>query len=411
MLESLKQRNLYRGPASSEEFNQRNRIARQDIAKIYQLTNENEQEIERNMDIVLRENFFLSNHVQELKKEVDRLTALVTDNVSQDTLGGTNNVFVQNFYSTDSLENSLDGRSSNIDRTHGVVSPLAINTLSRFGYQTDSGQVFIPNKLNIFIKEGNNTNLDENGDPVLIDIITDNTHHIVDKSKNTFWVRTQDFLTTDSVTEMVGEVHIQIPTEGFQNLYTNTLMIHPYPEGSMTIKDIQYKGYGDQWHRLETYPVDATYQPVKIKDARKLIFQFPNTEMIELKISYSQPYWFEHENYSQFTYGFQNISLEYRTYTEKACEFLSIIDISDKNSRFTRIEEPEVIAAGGGIQNLNDMVEHHLYYDPNFTTEFSFGANILSNVDTVYVKTILQKQGNAVPVLSEVRIPYRYQEK
>lgn len=408
VLESTQSGSLYRGPASSKAFNQRNQTMIRDISRLYGLLNENETAIEENMDIVLRENFFLENRLQQLQREVSRLQATV-ENLSDETgdVDGTN-VFVQNFHLTDAITNGPAGRSCNLDRIHGVVTPLSLDSLSRFGYVTDSGYVFLPNGLNVFVREGNDTHRDADGQPILMDLADDKTSALMDRNKNTFWIRTAKFPLSQAVTEVFGEVHIQVPTEGFQNLHTNTLVVHPYPEGSMRIRDIQYRGYGDQWSRLETYPLDENGEPKVLQNARKLLFQFPQTEMTELRILYSQPYWFEHGADAHFTYGFQDIALEYRVYTEKVCEFITEVDLSARGTRFTLVGEPLAIPAEGGPQDLTDLVAHTLYYDPDLTVPFDFGNPILSQLDKVYIKTTLRKQGDLVPVLKELRIPYRF---
>lgn len=407
VLESTQQQNLYRGPASSVEANKRNATIIRDISRLYALLNKNENSIEENMDIVLRENFFLESRLLQLQQELVRLESLVENMEEPDATGSTSNVFLQNFYLTDAIENGAEGKACNLDRVHGVVTPQATDSLSRFGYVTDTGYVFLPKGLNVFVKEGNDTHRDEYGQPILSDINDGKTNAIMDRNKNTFWIRTAKFKTSQAVTEVFGEVHIQIPTEGFQNLHTNTLIVHPYPEGSMRIRDIQYRGYGDQWSRLDTYPMDGE-TPKVIENARKLIFQFPNTEMTEIRIMYSQPYWIENGEESHFTYGFQDVALEYRTYTENACEFITKIDISDKNARFVNVSEPTVMPATGGPQDLSGLVEFSLYYDRDLTTPFDFGNTILSELSTIYIKTTLRKQGGLIPMIKEMRVPYQF---
>ena len=409
-LESMTQRNLYRGPSSSKEFNQRNQSLIADMENIFQLLNQNEESIEGNMDIVLRENFFLQNHISLLRDEVNRLNELVENKEERESETGTaSNIFIQNFYTTNQLQNGLASKASFIDRMHGLATPLPTDVSSKLNYTTDGGTVFVPNDLEIFVKEAKNTVYDEAGNLVYYDLSNAQTKAIVDKDKNTFWVRNISFDQTDSVTEVFGELHIKLPAKGMNNLYANALTIHPYPEGSMRIRDIQYKGYGDQWNRLENYPTEmrnGIETPRIFENTRKSFFQFARTEMTELRIFYSQPYWFENSGQSTFSYGFQGIDLEYRIYTEKSCEFVSVIDLTEKEAVFHSIAYPEAIASESSEHDLVNLVEHRLYYDEAMETEFDFDTTIVSPVAKVYVKTVLKKEGDAVPVLKEVRIPY-----
>ena len=409
-LESMSQRNLYRGPSSSKEFNQRNQSLIVDMENIFQLLNQNEESIEENMDIVLRENFFLQNHISLLRNEVNRLNELVENKEERENETGTaSNIFIQNFYTTNQLKNGVAAKASLIDRMHGLVTPLPTDVSSKLNYTTDGGTVFVPNDLEIFVKEAKNTVYDEAGNLVYYDLNNAQTKAIVDKDKNTFWVRDISFDQTDSVTEVFGELHIKLPVKGMNNLYANALTIHPYPEGSMRIRDIQYKGYGDQWSRLENYPTEmqkGIEVPRIFENTRKSFFQFSRTEMTELRIFYSQPYWFENSGKSTFSYGFQGIDLEYRIYTEKSCEFVSVIDLTEKKAVFQSIAYPEAIASESSEHDLVNLVEHHLYYDESMETEFDFETAILSHISKIYVKTVLKKEGDAVPVLKEVRISY-----
>lgn len=408
MLNSLNQRNLYRGPASSKEFNQRNKLLRDDIAQTYHLLNENEENIEKNMNIVLRENFFMSYEIKNLQAEMAKLKKLLVDEQDYIDPHLTRQIHTQNFYTTENLSDNSEDRKTTILREFGVVMPKSTDTLSRFGYTTDSGEVFVPNSLEIHLKEGDDTRVDEYGEVILEDVLAGDITPIVDRNKNTFWTRTLSYPTASAVHEVFGELHMVIPTEGFQNIYSNTLKISPYPEGSMRLHDIMYKGYNNQWHRLETYPTIEN-EPQVIDNIHKIIFQFPETEMIELKIKFSQPYWFENENLSEFTYGFQDINLEYNNYTEKSCEFTTKVSLEGDNTRFKRISEPLATPAIGTTQDLNEMVDFELYYDQDMVQPFSFGTDILADIDTVYVKTILKKEAGNIPVLEEVHIPYLYE--
>ena len=77
----------------------------------------------------------------------------------------------------------------------------------------------------------------------------------------------------------------------------------------------------------------------------------------------------------------------------------------------SQIDEPEVIPAPGTHQNLLNLVEHKLYYDQDMHDEFSFNETILPDIETVYIKTILKKEGDIVPVIKEIRVPYLFKER
>ncbi|MFI8493157.1 hypothetical protein ACIGC1_09640 [Peribacillus butanolivorans] len=113
----------------------------------------------------------------------------------------------------------------------------------------------------------------------------------------------------ECVTEVYGIIHVTIPQDISNNIYTNTLL-HPSPEYSMSVLDIQYKNQNGECRRIETYPtkqVDNKEVPVEITEAGKLVFSFHKRESTELQIKVKQPYWFRHDNKRVFLYGFQDI--------------------------------------------------------------------------------------------------------
>ncbi|MFB7637747.1 hypothetical protein [Peribacillus butanolivorans] len=76
----------------------------------------------------------------------------------------------------------------------------------------------------------------------------------------------------ECVTEVYRIIHETIPQDISNNIYTNTLL-HPSPEYSMSVLDIQYKNQNGECRRIETYPtkqVDNKEVPVEITEAGKL---------------------------------------------------------------------------------------------------------------------------------------------
>ena len=122
-LESIRQKNIYRGPSSSAEFNKRNAAILKDIHTLYEKLNENEESIEESMDIVLRENFFLQNHVSLLRQEIEKLRRLGEEKEEYASDADTaRNIFVQNFYQTNAFRNGTGTQEARLTGNMGSFS-------------------------------------------------------------------------------------------------------------------------------------------------------------------------------------------------------------------------------------------------------------------------------------------------
>ncbi|WP_260620866.1 hypothetical protein [Priestia aryabhattai] len=108
----------------------------------------------------------------------------------------------------------------------------------------------------------------------------------------------------------------------------------------LSIMDIQYKNQNGEWRRIETYPtnmVGATEVPEEITESGKLVFSFPKKEVTELQIYVKQPYWFKHDNKRVFMYGFQDIVVEYREYSQDTAEFVTKFSLEGTDRRFSQV--------------------------------------------------------------------------
>ena len=414
MLHSLKNRNKHRGPSSSREFNEQNTRIRKDIQTLYDVLNKNELKIHESSNIFLNENFFLQRRVEELESEIKKIQR-TTENEKKTP------ILYTNFYTSPHIQ-IVEENPIYVNREFGVATPSPTNVTSKLSYQTDTGHTIIPRDLEIIIEEEHSQEfrslelqdrmhslgLDSNSVFNQSNRITDEDFHkIVDRKRDTFWTRQ---VVANNHLELFGRVVIRIPTEGVTNLFSNTLRLSTYPEGSMTIHSIMVKGLGNQWDLLDNFPVEND-EPVPIKNTSKLVFYFPKREVTEIIINFSQPYYLENNNEKIFTYGFQNIDLEYHLFTEKENSFISTIDISNKSQNIIKVNEPTVTVADGADKNVDDLIEHKLYYDETMTTEFSFNSDILTPLERVYVKTTLKKDGDRIPVIKELFIPYETESK
>lgn len=408
---TTKNPNLYKGPGSSTEFNQLRNDIQTDLTNLFHIANKHESKIKENMDVILRENFFMQNRIEKLERKLVELQAETTAKEL-----GTDSKMLRSFYHVEGMKDADSKKPVNVDIVRGIVSPVPTKRHSKLSYRNDNGEYVLPRSLNVAVIETNDTQpfAENSSERVYYSIDQTGLEKAVDGDKDSFWVRTSAFPENSGVTEVSSIMHIRLPMDIMNNQYINTILLNPYPEYSMTILDVQYKGLGDQWHRMETYPVKKDAKgnevPVPIEESGKLFFSFPRREMTEIKIMFAQPYWFEHDNKRLFTYGFQDIKVEYREYSTEEAEFVSTYSLEGSTRRFGSVHEPVYSVPEGCPQDIEENVEHKLYYDADLTEEFSFGHEISAPIQKVYIKTILRKVGETVPFLKQMELPYSHKE-
>lgn len=404
--------NLYKGPSSSAEFNKLRNDIHYDLTQLFDVANRNDETIKANMDIVLRENFFLQNKVAELEGLVEKIA---TDLLYKNE-GLKKQRLIKSFYSLDGLYDGDLAKQAYINTMYGYLSVPPSDSVSKISYKTDTGSVVIPSSLQVQVFESNsNQPIDEEtGAYTYYTIEDENVIKAFDRDKNSFWVHTSSFSEDSGINEVYGIMHIKLPLDILNNVHANTLVLNPFPEYSLRIQDIQYKGYSDQWHRLENYPVEklngVDETAVEIQNAGKMVFSFPKTEITEIQIVFSQPYWFTSEGKREFTYGFQEIELEHRVVNNTEAEIVSEFSLTGTTKRFSMIQKPTVVPALGSEALIDDLVEHKLYYSKDLANEFSFGNEIMAPIQKVYIKTIIRGQGEVVPMVKQINLDYTYRE-
>ncbi len=404
--------NIHRAPSSSSEFNKIRNDIHTDLVRLFDTVNVQDKLIGENMDVLLRENFFLHRKLHELE---GKLADIQYQNKAENKDKGRRE-FTQNFYTLDNLSDGNIERQALIDPIYGHIRIPESVVVPKLVHIFDNKEVGIPSSLSMTLYESHDRQeIDEETKDRKFYMVEDKEmNKAIDLNKNTFWVHTSSFPNKSAIREVYGILHIKVPLDVVNNAFTNTLLLHPYPEYSMTITDIQYKGMGESWHRLPNYPVyrDGKGQelPSPIESAGKLYLSFPRTEMAEIKIHFTQRYWFQHEDNRDFVYGFQDINLCYQQFDKQEVEFVSTFSLEGTTKRFHRIDKPSIETAVGNLTNVEGLIEHKLYYNKELTHEFPFGHEVMADMQKVYVKTILKKQGDIMPIISSLKLPYYVKE-
>ena len=408
---SLNNPNIYKGPSSSTEFNRIRNEMHQDLMNLFQIANRHEQEIKDNMDILIRSNFFLQNKVVELETSLEKIAY----DMMQKEWNQDNQRAIKTFYSLEGLSDGDAAKEAYVNTTYGYSTVYHSDTVSKISFKTSDNDVVIPESLQVSVLESNNVQ-PINSSTGMLDyypIDDENVALAFDRDKNSFWVHTSSFPEDSGVSEVYGILHIKLPLDALNDIYSNVLTINPFPEYSMTIRDIQVKGYGEQWFRLPNFPTMKENNmdvPAPMTNTGKTSFVFPKTEITEIQILFAQPYWFSNEGQRDFVYGFQEIELEHRIYNSNEAEIVSEFSLEGTTKRFHIIETPTVVALPGSDPNINDLVEHKLYYNKDLTNEFNFGNEIMAPVQKVYVKTIIKGHGETIPFIRQINLDYEFKE-
>lgn len=407
---TLQNPNLHKGPSSSKEFNSLRNDIQTDITTLFDVINTYDTIIPQNMDHVLRENFFLQNRMNKMASRIKEL--------EQEKLNSNRTkekVMNCSFYQAGNVSSINADKPVSLDTLHGYITPQPIKSVNKIYYKSSDGKHILPRNFEMCAYESSNIEPidEETNKRKYYQLSNQDLTNVFDGDKNTFWVRHAAFDQSKCVTEVYGLIHFKIPQNITNNVYTNTIILHPSPEYSMSILDIQYKNTNGEWRRIETYPVKETEEgetPVEIKEASKTTFIFPRKEIEEVQIKVKQPYWFNHENQRIFMYGFQDIIVEYNEYTQDECEFVTKYSLVGTDNRFSSIGNPKVIVPDGCIKNVSGLIHHELYFDENLTEQFDFASEIYQPVQEVYIKTTVQTTADYVPVIKEIELPYRIDE-
>lgn len=216
---TLKNPNLQKGPSSSEEFNKLRNDIQTDLTSLFNIVNQHDGTISENMDHILRENYFLQNRLLKLEGRVQELEKdYQANNVEGES------ILTRSFYHASNITSPTVNNPINIDTLHGIVSPVVVRSHDKIAYKNDLGQYILPSNLEVSVFE--TTDVEPLDDTTkqrkYYAVDTKGINKAFDGDKNSFWVRQSETNENKCVTEVYGLIHVKIPQEISNNIYTNT---------------------------------------------------------------------------------------------------------------------------------------------------------------------------------------------
>src|SRR5690606_28569545 len=150
--------------------------------------------------------------------------------------------------------------------------------------------------------------------------------------------------------------------------------------------------------------------PVTLESAGKMHFAFQKSEVTEIQVFFSQPYWFDTQGKREFVYGFQEIEVKHLVMNGTEAELVTEFSLEGTTKRFSSIQPPSAVALAATPKAIDELVEHKLYYSKDLSSEFSFGNEIMAPSQKVYIKTTIRGQGEVTPMIRQLELDYTYRE-
>lgn len=387
----------FRGPTSSEEMNDYINDSHYDLTQLFNLASEHGIKIPANLDLLMRENHFLVQKINDLAIQLQNLEDQVANN----------NTMLRTFHST---VNTVAGNPSTVVNTNyrALLQPI-VQEVSKL-YLLSDGKSVMPQELQVTLYESDTAFADITNIDPMYEVEDQNIYNAFDVDDTKYWQR--KVAKDASVNELYAAIHIKLPQNIINTLKANTIYLIPSPQFSQSILDIQYKQV-NTWHRIETYPVTIAGQttPNEIPESSNEIFVFPQVDMTELVIYIKQPNWFDEDSQHVFVYGFNNIGVFFSRFDESDTTIQVKFELPNPGLNFNTIDAVIINSAKGGVdlsdENYSGLVSYVVLPEGS-STPIELGATLQAGITTVYVELTVKtnKSVNVSPVIGGIELEY-----
>ncbi|WP_458895446.1 hypothetical protein [Bacillus cereus] len=401
----------FRGPTSSQGYNENEDLKYAELLELYKQTNELNITLKEAHQTVMMENLTLHNYVKILE---DRM-ALIEKQL--DTLSGPSIInknfhktaFVQDMkinYPKEFQNNQITIPRSEIDLQYRFATIPKIHQISKTHIVDINGKRIIPSELKVQVgrtsKKGK--------------VIDNNILNAFNGDNLSFWRRT---VTYDSPTDVPqnGEdvvLEIELPLHLVNNLHVNTIAIHPHPERGIQIKDIEMH-YNDGWRTIQGFHQNEITSIASENHAPRKKWFFPSVPVQKIRITFVQNYSINVDGKTIFTLGAQEIGLFLTTFETSGGMLLTPFNMEGVYN----IESVEHVFLNRGAfsypKNMETQLNGAIYEYEVYVEDNDYTLRPLLNADwknqiaeRVWIKTHLHPDPyNGVnPCLHAVRLHY-----
>ena len=389
----------HRGPADSRELNEMQKNMQLDIARLFNELNKHGLDAERDMNNLIMENYYLQRRIRRMERKIGDIesTMEAEGNIRYMTVSFEDRNDV--IYTLEDEVNISDDNQAQIDSLNGIARIPTSSTTTKTYTRDSVGDAFIPHDLEVKIYE------EDQPDPSN-ELDDDTIYEALKPDRTKMWTRIGKY--PQEINELYIDVHIKIPYSLLVSRLINYIDIHPFPDNSLTLLDVQYKDKGKSWRSVPTFPGEDD-EPEPIEELNRTKFKFPEVEAEEVRIRLKQPSYMEEGDTHTFAYGLHLLEVGFEEYLTDEASMITPFSLEDTGMYFQSISSPEVKAGVGGIEDIDRGLSHTLYYEHSDgqIDQGEFNTNIpIEDCQKVYIKTDITQVRGVSPLIDLIGIEF-----
>ena len=410
---SQKRYSQWRGPTSSDDYNDFVGETYSDIVRLYNLLKDLDERMRAYFAQTVKEDILLRRKIEKLDQDMEDLSA-----------GGAGTLYSR-FYSDVDLQNAtIEGdipseEILSIDTIRGVMTlPQLGEETSNLVFRDSIGTLAAPPSLAFQFNASN---------PSGSSVSEGNAFYALVPERSMVWERLC-VLDDEPGSNAELEVYIKVPLDIVSNINSNCIIMHLFPSYFLDLVDLQYSvdaaptsnlnelTYAAWPHHFVTQPESMKWVPpagtvegedTSINNAKPLRFDFDPEAITALYFKFRQRNWLKENDIYVVPMGASFISLENRRFRSEGRRVIKF-EAPDGES-FYSVNEVEFLIYNHPTTALGDIAAYRLFYEPTegIYQEIDIDQEISFGTDTIYVEVSLyESEGHGTPALTGVKIEY-----
>ncbi|SFJ65692.1 hypothetical protein SAMN02799624_05411 [Paenibacillus sp. UNC496MF] len=238
----------FRGPTSSQAYNQNEDDKYLEMVELYRQSNQNLQSLTEAHQIVLAENTALGNYIMMLER---RMGDLETKLLNMEASAPYDPIFFKTGFIHDmtaaypniSQENGDTSLRCDIDmQNRCALVPLIHLIPKTHTVNEKTGEVVIPSELELKVGRTNTKGT----------VVDNNLLNCFNGDNESYWQRTVTYNFADCPDQEDVIIELTLPSHLVNNLNINEITIHPHPERGVQIKNVEIQ-YQNAWQQIDGF--------------------------------------------------------------------------------------------------------------------------------------------------------------